>query len=607
MPVIGTAGHVDHGKSTLIAALTGIDPDRWEEERRRGLTIDLGFAWMRLPGGQSVSFVDVPGHERFIKNMLAGIEAINAALFLVAANEGWMPQSEEHLAVLDLLEVPRGVVALTKVDLVDEELAYLVEMDVMEQMSGTVADRWPVIRVSAPNGSGIREMAEGLEKALVGHVPEDLGRPRLWIDRAFSIRGAGTVVTGTLLEGALAVGDRVEIWPGPATARIRGLESHGSGLSTVGPGWRVAVNLVGLGRHAPERGSVLTAPEQWRSTDSLLAVVRPARYVKELSAKGAYHLHVGSGAWPVRFIPLEKGPGPVVAHLQTASPLRLAMGDRFVLRETGRRMVVGGGRVIDPCAPPTFARRQSAGRRLVGLESASRHDQADGLLAARGRAELAELAAHTRGGIPSKCVTAGTVAVSGDLAGSINAELEAAVGDYHRQHPYRLGMPAAQAASELGIERPVLLELTKVQSRLRWEGTVIRDPEAAPDLDPTQAPQWVEARHQLAAGGLLTPSPTTLGLDEDLIHALVRVGELTRISPSIFYLPEQVEELLSIAGGLGQPFTVSAFRAAAGLSRKYAVPFLEWTDTQGKTRRRGDLRHLGGEMTRPPQSQAGAC
>ena len=287
--------------------------------------------------------------------------------------------------MLDLLEVSRGVVALTKVDLVDEELADLVELDTVEQLAGTVGAQWPMVRVSAPQGSGVREVAESLEETLKGYIPCNLERPRLWIDRAFSIKGAGTVVTGTLLDGTLNVGDRVEIWPGSAIARIRGLESHGAPLESVEPGWRVAVNLVGLGRNTPERGSLLTAPGQWRSTDSVVALVCPARYVQELSAKGAYHLHVGSGAWPVRFTPLERGPGAIVAHLQLTDPLRLAMGDRFVLRETGRRMVVGGGRVLDPCPPPTFAKRRTLGRRLAGLAGASPGEQADGLLAVRGR------------------------------------------------------------------------------------------------------------------------------------------------------------------------------------------------------------------------------
>ncbi len=592
MPVIGTAGHVDHGKSTLIAALTGIEPDRWPEEKRRGLTIDLGFAWMRLPGGGDVSFVDVPGHERFIKNMLAGIEAIDAALFLVAATEGWMPQSEEHLAVLDLLEVSRGVVALTKVDLVDEELASLVEMDTVEQMAGTVGEGWPVVRVAAPRGLGVAEVAESLEGALAGHEPENLGRPRMWIDRSFTISGAGTVVTGTLLEGELAVGDRVEVWPGSATARVRGLESHGQPLERVGPGWRTAVNLAGLGRHAPERGSVLTAPGQWWSTDSFLATVRPARYAEGLSPKGAYHLHMGSGSWPVRFTPLERGGGSVVAHLQPSAPLHLAMGDRFVLRETGRRLVLGGGRVVDPAPPPSFGRRRSVGCQLADLASASPGDQADGLLAVRGKSSLSELAAQTRGGAPRRCLSAGGTAVSEEAARSLTSRMVEAASRHHRKHPYQLGIPIARLSSELGIEQPLLVTLAESHARLQVEGTVLMDRETWARPDPALAPEWTMARRQMADSGLLPPPPTALGLEEDLVHALARDGLLVRISQSIWYLPEQVEELRGIADELEQPFTVSTFREAAGLSRKYAVPFLEWTDVQGMTRRRGDLRYL---------------
>ena len=586
---------MDHGKSTLIAALTGINPDRWAEERRRGLTIDLGFAWANLPDGQRVSFVDVPGHERFIKNMLAGIEAIDAALFLVAANEGWMPQSEEHLAVLDLLEVTRGVVALTKTDLVDTELASLVEMEIAEKLSGTTAAGWPVIRVSAPLGLGLGEVAANLSAVLAGYSSQDLGRPRLWIDRTFSIRGAGTVVTGTLLDGSLSVGDRVEVWPEQVTARIRGIESHGESLSRVGPGWRVAANLTGLGRHTPERGSMLTAPGQWRATDSALAMVYPARYVVGgLSRRGAYHLHVGSGAWPVRFTPLERGPGPVLAHLQPAEPLGLVMGDRFILRETGRRMVVGGGRIVDPGPPPTMARRREAGDRLAGLVDSPPHCQADGLLEARGQASLDLLAAHTRGGVPSRGMTAAGLAISDRLAESLRSKLETIVERHHRENPFQLGVPTASASSELGIGQALLVKLADSHSRLLAEGAVVRNPDVQRDLDPADAPEWITARRRLSQAGLLTPDPAALGLDEDLAHALQRAGLMVRISPSICYLPEQVEELLNTAGRLSQPFTVSAFREAAGLSRKYAVPFLEWSDRQGITRRRGDLRYLSG-------------
>ena len=251
MPIIGTAGHVDHGKSTLVQALTGRDPDRWAEEKERGLTIDLGFAWSRLDD-EVVGFVDVPGHERFVKNMLAGVGGLDVALFVVAADEGWMPQSEEHLTVLDLLDVRHGVIALTRIDLADEDLIELSTIDIAEHVESTVAESWPVIEVSAVAETGIEELVEALVAALAAAgPPRDLGRPRMWIDRAFAISGAGVVVTGTLVDGAVSVGDHLQCFPG-GPVRLRGLQSHETDRETIGPGTRTAANLVGIVRTANE-------------------------------------------------------------------------------------------------------------------------------------------------------------------------------------------------------------------------------------------------------------------------------------------------------------------------------------------------------------------
>ncbi|HEY7821199.1 MAG TPA: selenocysteine-specific translation elongation factor, partial [Acidimicrobiia bacterium] len=262
MPLIGTAGHVDHGKSTLIQQITGRDPDRWEEEKKRGLTIDLGFAWTTLPGGVEVSFVDVPGHERYLKNMLAGIEAIDAALLVVAADEGWMPQSEEHLAVLDLLEVRRGVVALSKIDKVEPELVELAHAEILEHLEGSTLEGVPVHPVSGVTGEGVDALLEDL----AGQVGDDVtgdGRPRMWIDRVFTVPGAGTVVTGTLLGDSLAVDDTVEIQPQRIQGRIRSLQSHEKSHDRVEAGRRVALNLAGVDSHEVERGDMVGAPGQW--------------------------------------------------------------------------------------------------------------------------------------------------------------------------------------------------------------------------------------------------------------------------------------------------------------------------------------------------------
>jgi selenocysteine-specific elongation factor len=257
MPVVGTAGHVDHGKSTLVRALTGRDPDRWTEEKERGLTIDLGFAWTTLPSGIEAGFIDVPGHERFIKNMLAGVDAITVALFVVAADEGWMPQSEEHLSILDLLGVDRGIVALTRADLVDEDTLELVTLEIDDRMASTSLHNSPIIPTAAPEGRGIEELRTALDTALGQSSIVDLGRPRMWVDRSFTISGAGTVVTGTLIDGALAVDDEVTLFPAGSTGRIRSLQSHEQAVDRAEPGNRAALNIVGIERDEVDRGSML--------------------------------------------------------------------------------------------------------------------------------------------------------------------------------------------------------------------------------------------------------------------------------------------------------------------------------------------------------------
>ncbi|MEP0764632.1 MAG: selenocysteine-specific translation elongation factor, partial [Chloroflexota bacterium] len=276
MHVIGTAGHVDHGKSTLTYALTGINPDRLAEEQRREMTIDLGFAWLDLPTGERVGIVDVPGHRDFIENMLAGVGGIDAALLVIAADEGVMPQTREHLAILDLLAVPTGLIALTKMDLIsDPDWLELVQLDIMETVHGTVLDGKPIIPVSARTGEGLGDLVAALADLLAHQPPRaDLGNPRLPIDRVFTISGFGVVVTGTLLDGALAVGQEVEIQPAAVRARVRGLQSHEQSIEQATPGRRLAVNLRGVDRDALKRGDVLGLPGAWQPTTLLDARLR---------------------------------------------------------------------------------------------------------------------------------------------------------------------------------------------------------------------------------------------------------------------------------------------------------------------------------------------
>jgi selenocysteine-specific elongation factor len=590
MAVIGTAGHVDHGKSTLIEALTGRDPDRWAEEKARGLTIDLGFAWTTLPGGSEVSFVDVPGHEHFIKNMLAGIEAVDVALLVVAADEGWMPQTEEHVAILDLLAVSRAVVALTKVDRVDGDLADLAALEVEERLAGTSLEGSAIIRVAAIEGRGLEDLRGELAR-LVDTVPPPLdGRPRLWVDRSFTVEGAGTVVTGTLVSGRVAVGDRLTLWPTTREARVRGLQSHERDHETVSAGRRVAINLVGVDRGEVERGAMLGAASDWAPSGRVAALLRPARYVEEPTDRGAYHLHVGSGAWPVRLRLVE----PDLALMELRTPLPLAVGDRFIVRDTGRRLVVAGGRILDP-APPRRARDVRLTRRtLEAAIDGPPGETADALLAVRGTERLSVLAAHSGGGRPSGALLGSVVASPDHLAG-LTDRLVATVADFHARNPMRAGIPLATAAAALGVAGEAIATLAAAsRGRVEVAGTTLRSAGFREGRSVADENAWQAAVERLEAAGLAVPRVSELGLDTELVYALTREGSLVGVSTDFVYLPSQIAELTEVLMSMGDGFTVSEFRDRTGLSRKYAVPLLEWADASGLTVRMGDTRRIRG-------------
>lgn len=601
MPVIGTAGHVDHGKSTLILALTGRDPDRFEEEKRRGLTIDLGFAWATLPGGTEVSFVDVPGHERFIKNMLAGVESIDAALFVVAADEGWREQSEEHLAVLDLLDVTHGVIALTKVDRVDADTVELMRWEITDKLRGTSLEAAPIVSVSAPSGHGLAELATKLEEAARASSSPGTGRPRLWVDRAFTISGAGTVVTGTLLGGVLAVGTTVSIWPSDPegrveTARIRGLESHEVKMETAPPSRRVAVNLAGLGPAEVHRGAMLGLPGEWQRSRRFLATFRLPRQVATLPSRGSFQLHLGSGAWPVRFRQVDQA----LALCELEAGLCLAVGDRFILRDTGLRAVVAGGRLLDPAPPRKRAAMREVGQAMRPVVSASPAEIAQTLLAVRGRDKAAALLAHSGGGIPTEYVAAGELLIHPDEAARLTMAVVAAVEKFHETMPLRPGIAAAHLAATLDTSAEVIEALAESDHRLRIDQGLIALTSHTPDQGPSQAPEWIVARARLEEAGLMAPPIADLGLDRELLAALFRAGELVKIGPDLAYRPREIGRLVEVLERMPAGFSVSEFRQEAGITRKYAVPFLEWADGQEITVRVGDGRTYRGPRSGLP-------
>jgi selenocysteine-specific elongation factor len=386
--VVATAGHVDHGKSTLVRALTGMEPDRWEAERRRGLTIDLGFAWTRLPGGETVAFVDVPGHQRFVSTMLAGVGPVPAVLFVVAADEGWMPQSREHLDALAALGVRHGLLVITRTDLLEPDLAL---EEAREQLAGTSLAGIPAVPVSAATGEGLDELRAELSRLVRGLPRPGPGRDvRLWLDRAFTIRGAGTVVTGTLAEGRLRVGDELLLRPGDRAVGVRGLHSMDAPIDEVTGVARVAVNLRGLDREVAGRGAALLTPGRWLAVDTADVRLRPVH--PDTAVPVRLTLHVGSAAVPVRLRPL----GADTARLTTAEPLPLRIGDRALLRDPGAHRIVAGLTVLD-VRPPGLTRRGDAARRAEVLRTMDGVPDPDAELARRGLVRAAELVAMGAG------------------------------------------------------------------------------------------------------------------------------------------------------------------------------------------------------------------
>ncbi len=581
MPLIGTAGHVDHGKSTLVQALTGRDPDRWEEEKRRGLTIDLGFAWTTLPNGIEVSFVDVPGHERYLKNMLAGIEAIDVALFVVAADEGWMPQSEEHLAVLDLLGIHRAVVALTKIDAVDDETAELAALEIQDRLEATSLHDAPIIPVSGLTGLGLERLLETLED-LVAQVEPTGDRPRLWVDRAFSVAGAGTVVTGTLIEGPLQTGQEVTIFPGGARTRIRGIQSHEQDLEVAGPGRRIALSLSGVDKTIVPRGSMLGLADQWVLTRRFTARLVPARYVDVFPERGSFHVHVGSGAHPAEIRVLEGELGLV----SIADWLPLRSGDRFIVRETGRKMVVAGGVVIDP-SPPRSRKAILSSPELNPLDT--KDSIATALLAGRGLERADRLEAQSGGGHPREAIQVGPLLLTARTFDEYSQNALALVRAHHDEHPLRPGIPIATIATSLKIPPGLADRIVEDSVSLLRRGPDVAWVEHREEMTKEMRNLWDGARSRLA-DSLRVPPVSELGLDQELVHLLGRTGELVRVSADLAYLPEQMAEIRESLTRIGSPFTVAQFRDATGLSRKYAIPILEWADDQGITMRQGDSR-----------------
>ncbi|MBE0671963.1 MAG: selenocysteine-specific translation elongation factor [Anaerolineales bacterium] len=629
MRVIGTAGHVDHGKSTLIEALTGTHPDRLKEEQAREMTIELGFAWLTLPNGEEVGIVDVPGHRDFIENMLSGISGIDAALLVIAADEGVMPQTKEHLAILDLLQIPAGLIVMTKTDLAsDSGWLDLLEADIRSAVSHTVFKNAPIIRVSARNKTGLDELISSLEKILQEKPARlDLHRPRLPIDRVFSISGFGTVVTGTLNDGHLSIGDEVEILPSGLKGRIRGLQTHKKKEDKAVSGSRTAVNISGVDTDLIRRGEVVTHPNQYQPTrridarfhllndveptvnhgDEVKFFVGASETMATLRLLGTEELKAGEEGW---------------IQLELRNPLVTVRGDRYILRRPSPSETLGGGVVVDH-QPKGRHKRFDQGV-LKSLESLSQGSPADVLMEAAlalNASPLKEIIAKSRldtstaetalkellenGQLlileegkadPKSDVLAVTLRFWNDLRERIETTLDI----FHKQFPLRRGMPREELKSRLKLTPRIFNAAVKKLV----ESNILADARGAVSragyeikLDASQQAKVQELMRKFAKTPYATPSVKECQAEvgEEIVNALVETGEMVAVSQDVIFrkqdYDEMVEKIKSAIQQKGQ-ITLGEVRDMLDTTRKYIQALLEHLDSIGVTMRDGDARKL---------------
>lgn len=624
--IIGTAGHVDHGKSTLIEAITGTHPDRLREEREREMSIVLGFDSFQLPEGDSISVVDVPGHRDFIENMLSGIGSIDACLLVIAADEGVMPQTQEHLDILDLLEVSKGVVALTKTDLVDDlEWLDLVELEIRDLLSTTALKAAPIVRVSAKDHSGIEELLSKLAEVLEDqpHRP-DLGRPRLSVDRVFLMSGFGSIVTGTLLDGSFQVGDEVSLLPEGLKGRIRGLQNHSQEVQEIGPGNRVAVNISGIDQKDIERGDVVVFPGTYQSTRRLdvrfrylPGLEKPVKHDQEVK------LFLGADETTARvrllggeaLRPGEEG----WLQLELQDPVVAARADRYILRRPSPSETLGGGVVVDP--HPLRRHKRFDEKVLERLEALTGGDPGDILIQVLNREgalrskqlleisgldqepALAALEGLIEGGLvlsAGKETRKGKLLVLASAWNDICTDLMENITDYHEKYPLRAGMPLEELKSQSRLSDEVFREAIDQQL---GSGEIVQDgPSIAlkgfqVEFDGAQNKMIGDLLVQFTANPTQPPSVAECisAVGNDVYQALVALGQLEQISSEVVFQPEAYQKMVStLREKLKKDgtITVAQARDMFGSTRKYMLAFLERMDAEGVTVREGDLRRL---------------
>jgi selenocysteine-specific elongation factor len=625
--IVGTAGHIDHGKSTLIEALTGTHPDRLEEEKRRGITIDLGFAFLEQDGVR-FGFVDVPGHERFVKNMLAGTSGIDLVLLVIAADEAIKPQTREHFDICRLLGVKHGVVAVTKVDLVDRDRPEMVRLELEDFVKGSFLEGAPILPVSAKTGDGLAELKKALQSEAGKIMEKQAERQfRLPIDRSFAVKGFGTVVTGTLISGQIAPGDEVELLPEKKLLRVRGVQMGGEAVERGQAGQRTAVNLSGIDHGAVRRGMVIASPGQFANTRRMDARMELLQSAPPLKHRAKVHFHAGTAESIAEVLLYEKSellPGEAaLVQLRLAGEVVVVRGDRFIVRQFSPVMTIGGGQVIDPLARrPT---RKDRGR-VQFLETMERGSQEEILRAMVERnilglgmpeiiprtawmeAEVRAVAENLAKAHAIRVVRREPLLLLGEpVFEEIAKKLLTRVETFHKENPLLPGIPREELRAAVGRRvktesfRAALDELAK-QNKVALQGELVKKPGSEILLTPEEARAKEQIEQAFAKAGLAVPSVKEvlahLAMEnrraEKILQILLREKVLVRISPDLLFHRDALGRLPGLLQtykkSKGERIGVPVFKELTGITRKYAIPLLEYLDRQRLTRRVGDER-----------------
>jgi selenocysteine-specific elongation factor len=626
--IVGTAGHIDHGKSSLVEALTGTNPDRLEEEKRRGITLDLGFAFLELDGVR-LGLVDVPGHERFVRNMLAGAGGIDLVLLVIAADEGIKPQTREHFEICRLLGIPRGIVAITKSDLVDSDTLGLVRLEIEEFVRGSFLESAPIVPVSARSGAGLDELKSVLRTAAHAVAAKDATQNfRLPIDRSFAMKGFGTVVTGTLISGAVKLEDEVELYPPRKRLRVRGLHSGGKQIERAVAGQRTAVNLAGIEHEEITRGMVLAAPGLFEATQRVDARVTLLGSAPPLKNRARVHFHQGTAEAIAEVILLNEGSaelasgGSTFAQLRLDKPLLLLPGDRFILRRFSPVVTIGGGTVLDARAP-RHKRKDAAVAPFLGvLEHGAREEilgtlveaaprgvtlpeivARTGWLESEARAACEKLAAAKRVRIlgAAPVVVAPTAAIT-----ACAAAIRKAVETFHRANPLLPGIPKQELRARAGRARVEMFEAALgdlVAARaLMVSGDLVSQAgrEISLSIEETRAKELIEREFESAGlsvpgfASVLAKLPVDAARAQKILQILLREKVLVKISSDLVFHRNTLQRLREMLAKYrkerGARLPITAFKELTGITRKYAIPLLEHLDREQVTRRAGDER-----------------